>query len=67
MYSWGHNRRGQCGDGTLKDLLMPKQVDFFKNYGVDTNECGNRHSYVKTKCGKLRHKYKALLFAVIYG
>ena len=52
VYSWGDNECGQCGDGTRENIMIPKQIDFFKEYKVDIIGCGLQNSYVKTKSGK---------------
>ena len=53
IYSWGDNSHGQCGIGIERYyIFIPTEIEFFKDYKVDTIDCGHSHSYVKTKCGK---------------
>eukprot|EP01084_Bolivina_argentea_P149255 260750_1 len=52
VYCWGYNIYGQCGDGTIENVLTPKVIHFFNDYVVDIIRCGHSHSCVKTKCGK---------------
>ncbi len=50
VFSWGGGgvsyNRGQCGHGDLKDVEIPKKIDFFKGKKVVKIVCGGYHTMV---------------------
>lgn len=49
VFSWGgggHYNRGQCGHGDLKDVDVPKRLDFFKDKRPTKVVCGGYHTMV---------------------
>ena len=52
VYSFGRNRYGQCGDGTLDHLSQPKLIEALRENKVDLIRCGTYDSYCRTQCGK---------------
>ena len=57
VYSWGGGgvsyNKGQCGHGDLKDIEIPKRIEFFKNKKVVKVVCGGYHTLVLTDENKL--------------
>ena len=49
IFSWGFNRVGQCGNGTVNDVYKPTIIEKLKYEMVVGIKCGYNHSYAKTK------------------
>ena len=48
IWSWGQNRYGQCGDGTLGTVYEPKLIRSLIDDKIKKIECGANHSYAMT-------------------
>ena len=59
IYSWGHGKRGQCGNGEddvdMEYIDQPQVIEWFPIYNLKgkTIKCGNYHSMVETMDGKI--------------
>lgn len=58
IYSWGHAKRGQCGNGEddieIEYVDIPQLIEWFPIYNLKgiNIKCGNYHSLVKTSNNK---------------
>eukprot|EP00483_Globobulimina_turgida_P003146 UN03151 len=48
VYSFGYNHFGQIGNGTFKDVLVPKMIKYFENEKIVEIDCGHHHSLCNT-------------------
>ena len=49
VFSWGGGgpyNRGQCGHGDLKEVEIPKKIEFFKNKKCVKVVCGGYHTMI---------------------
>ena len=55
LYTWGRNNRGQLGDSTNTDKLVPTLVPYFDTNSIDITQVslGNNHSSAIDATGKL--------------
>ena len=52
VYAWGANGDGQCGFGSDEKFVeMPRRIEFFDEYIVESIKCGWRHNWIRTECG----------------
>ena len=51
VYSWGFNYDGQCGDGSVDNIKIPKLINDLKYIEVLEIKCGYHHNYCKSKDG----------------
>ena len=52
LWSWGLNKFGQCGDGTLNTCFKPKLISTFKYEKIKQIDCGSYHSFALTMDNK---------------
>lgn len=52
VYCWGDNKCGQCGDGTIINILSPKPIEYFEHKPIAKIGCGSRHSYFESTNGQ---------------
>ena len=48
VLAWGHNASGQLGDGTITDLIVPKNIGLS---GINALAAGSEHSLALTQAG----------------
>jgi alpha-tubulin suppressor-like RCC1 family protein len=62
LFTWGGGgpsfNKGQCGQGTLKDIISPEPVKFFSSMKVLDFSCGGYH----TICMAQEKNGKKLMF-----
>jgi alpha-tubulin suppressor-like RCC1 family protein len=53
VYSVGHNRDGQLGNGNNNDCKEIKEIEFFKNSKIIDIKSGRQHSLSISKNGEI--------------
>ena len=43
MWSWGNNKFGQLGHGSIVKISLPKEIEYFSEY--------NMNNFVQVSCG----------------